>query len=188
MAGKRKPKRSESRGSRSSGGRTPKARPSHGSSAVRARKTADGQAWELVHPRCARDRQEDVEEVRKMIDAGEIEIAIDELRWLLNGCSDFIDAHRLLGELAMADEDLALARGHFGYAYQLGMKALAQADPKGRLPYSVPANQSFHESGKGLVYCLLHLGKRAMAVDVADHLLSCDPSDPLGVRGIMNNE
>ena len=125
-----------------------------------------------------------MDEVRKMIAAGEVEIAIDEVRWLLNGCSDFIDAHRLLGELALEDEDLSLARGHFGFAHQLGIKALAQADPKGRMPYSVPANQSFHESGKGLVYCLLHLGKREMAVEVAQQLLSCDPSDPLGIRGL----
>ncbi len=188
MAGKRKPDRNESRGKRPSSGRGNKGAPPRSSSAILARKTADGQAWELVHPRCARDRQEDVEEVRKMIAAGEVEIAIDELRWLLSGCSDFIDAHRLLGELALEDEDLSLARGHFGYAHQLGLKALGQANPKGRLPYSVPANQSFHEAGKGLVYCLLHLGKRAMAVEVADQLLSCDPSDPLGVRGLIAGE
>ena len=49
------------------------------------RRTADGQAWELLHPQCAGDRAEDLEEVQKMIDAGEAEIATDELRRLLNG-------------------------------------------------------------------------------------------------------
>ena len=32
-----------------------------------------------------RDRAEDLEEVRLMIEAGEIDIALDELRWLLSG-------------------------------------------------------------------------------------------------------
>jgi tetratricopeptide (TPR) repeat protein len=158
------------------------------SSALRVRRTADGGAWELVHPRCARDRAEDVEEVRKMIDAGETEIAVDELRWLLSGCSDFIDAHRLLGELALAEEDLSLARGHFGYAHRLGMKALEQAKAEGPLPYRLPVNESFHEAGKGLAYCLLHLGKRELASEVVEQLLRCDPSDPLGLRKLLESK
>ena len=82
----------------------------------------------LVHPRCARDRADDLEEVREMIEAGELDVAIDELRWLVGGCSEFIEAHGLLGELALAtDEDVALARGHFGVAVQLGLKALERA-------------------------------------------------------------
>jgi hypothetical protein len=67
----------------------------------------------------------------------------------------------------------------------LGLKALEQAQATGPLPYSVPANQAFHEGGKGLVYCLLHLGKRKMATEVADQLLRCDPSDPLAIRALL---
>ena len=155
------------------------------STVLGVRRTADGQAWELLHPRCARYRAEDLEEVQKMIDAGEAEIATDELHWLLNGCSDYIDAHRMLGEIAMADDDLALTHGHFGYVHQLGMKALQQAKTTGPLPYRLPANQGFHEGGKGLVYCLLHLGKRKLASEVAEQLLQCDPSDPLAVRALL---
>ena len=74
-----------------------------------------------MHPRCVRDRAEDLEEVRAMIEAGELEIALDELRWLLADCREFIAAHVLLGELAVATQgDLPLARGHFGAGYQLG--------------------------------------------------------------------
>lgn len=120
-----------------------------------------------------------------MIEAGETEIAQDELRWLLGGCSDFIDAHRILGELALSEEDLPLARGHFGYAYSIGAKALERAGTGGPLPYRLPANQAFHEAGKGLVYCLLHLGKRAMAEQVVEALLRCDPGDPLAVRKLL---
>ena len=36
-----------------------------------------------------------------MLAAGENEVARDELRWLLDGCPDFIAAHRMLGELAL---------------------------------------------------------------------------------------
>ena len=128
---------------------------------------------------------DDLEEVRKMIEADEIDIAIDELRWLLNGCSDFIDAHKTLGELALQENDLPLARGHFGYAYQIGKKAIDAAGCHGLLPYRLETNTAFHEAGKGLAYCLKQLDKREMLHDVVDTLLRCDPSDPLGVRGIV---
>ncbi len=184
MTGKRKPNRNDARGKRPAG-KGPKAGPPRSGSAVQVRKSADGQAWEFVPPRCARDRAEDLEEVRKMIVADEIDIAIDELRWLLNGCSDFVDAHRLLGELALAEEDLPLARGHFGYAHQIGIKALANAPHDAKLPYKLPANQAFHEAGRGLVYCLLKLDKREMAVDIVEQLVRRDPNDPLEVRKLL---
>lgn len=142
-------------------------------------------AWQLVHPRCARDRQEDLEEVRKMIDAGELEVAMDECRWLLQGCSDCLDAHRLLGEIALAENDLPLARGHFGYAFRLGEQALKRAGVQGPLPYRLPANQGFHEAAKGLVWCLKQLGKREMAEETVELVVRCDPSDPLHVRKLL---
>lgn len=120
-----------------------------------------------------------------MIAGGEHEIAVDELRWLLNGCSDCLEAHRLLGELALAAGDVPLARAHFGYAYKLGSDACERIAGQGPLPYRLPANQGFHESGKALVGCLLQLGKREMAAEVVDRLLACDPADPLGVRALL---
>ncbi|HTU27625.1 MAG TPA: hypothetical protein VMF30_19600 [Pirellulales bacterium] len=149
------------------------------------RKTAASDAWELVHPRCARDRADDLEEVQKMIDGGEGEIARDELLWLLNGCSDCLAAHRMLGELALAENDLRLARGHFGYAFEIGAKAWERAGGQGQLPHLVPANQGFFEAGKGLVYCLRELGKGDLAQQVVTRLLAADPSDPLGVRKLL---
>ena len=152
---------------------------------LRVRKVAGEDAWEFVHPRCALDRADDLEEVRKMIEAEEVEIATDELRWLLGGCSDFIDAHKALGELALLENDIPLARGHFGYAYQIGKKTLDSARCQGPLPYRLEANTAFHEAGKGLAHCLKQLGKRRMFTDVVELLLMCDPSDPLGVRGML---
>jgi hypothetical protein len=181
VADKRKPQSKRSTPSR--GQPRPGAAPSVGRHAtvVLARKSAAG--WELVHPRCALDRSEDVAEVHKMIAAGESEVARDELQWLLGGCSDMIDAHKTLGEIALVDHDLPLARGHFGYAYQLGVKAFDRAGAD-RAPYQVPANQAFFEAGKGLAYCLRELGKTGMAAEVVERLLALDPTDPLGVRGL----
>lgn len=152
-------------------------------SRLSVRCVGSGPDWELVHPRCARERAADLDEVRGMLNAGEAEIAMDELRWLLDDCHEFLAAHRLLGELALADDDLNLARGHFGIAFQLGLKAAEKAT--GPLPYSCPANRDFYESGKGLVACLKQLGREEMARDVALHLLRLDPSDPLNVRALL---
>jgi hypothetical protein len=151
---------------------------------VQARPAGEG-TWELVHPRCARSRAEDMEEVEQMIEAGELEIARDELLWLLQDCHDFIDGHAKLGEIAMMENDLRLARGHFGYAYQIGLKAMDASGRSNRFPYSLAANQTFHEAGKGLVHCLVQMGKRGMARDVAKRLLELDPCDPLKVRDVL---
>ena len=118
-----------------------------------------------------------------MIEAGETEVAFDELRWLLSGCADCLDAHLLLGELAVKEKnDIPLARGHFGYAYQLGHRAWRRAGGPTPVAYSQPANRSFHEAGRSLAWCLEKLGKRAMAVEIVDTLLLLDPSDPLSVK------
>ena len=119
----------------------------------------------FVHPRGARERAEDLEEVREMVESGETEVAVDELRWLVGDCSEFIEAHALLGELALARGDYALARGHFGFAVQLGLKALQRAKVSGPVPYSQPANRAFFEAGRGLVTSLVKLGMIEKAVD-----------------------
>jgi len=95
------------------------------------RRSSDGRGWVLVHPRAVREMAEDLEEVRAMIEAGEFDVATDELRWLVSNCSELIEAHELLGELAFAAGDPALARGHFGFAVQLGLKTLERAKVQG---------------------------------------------------------
>jgi len=149
---------------------------------VKLRRCTTGDGWELAHPRCALERREDLEEVEAMITGGETEIAIDELRWLLDGCHGCIAAHRMLGELALAGGDTKLARAHFGYAFELGAAAIRTARLPVRLPYDRPANQPFLEAAKGLAHCLCELGRPKKAADVLRQLLACDASDPLGVR------
>lgn len=116
-----------------------------------------------------------------MLDAGETEVARDELRWLLEGCPDFIAVHRWLGDLALESRDLKLARGHFGHAVELGWSALP-TDWSGPLPYRLPANQAYLEAAKGLAFCLRELAKTPQALSVVEHMIACDPVDPLGVR------
>jgi hypothetical protein len=151
---------------------------------VQVAQAADG-AWELVHPRCARTRQEDIEEVEKMIAAGEMEIAQDELRWLLSDCHDFIAAHKLLGDVALAAGDFRLARGHFGYAYQLGMQAIDRFGKVDSLPSDRPSNQVFFAVGYGVVTCLLKIGKRGLANEIAERLVKLDPRDRLQLQKLL---
>ena len=144
-----------------------------------------GGAWRLVHPKCARDRAEDLEEVRLMIDSGEFDVAEDELRWLLSGCSDCVDAHLLLGGIAVNHRnDVSLARGHFGYAYQLGLTAWRRAGEPTPVPFAQPANQTFFEAGRALAWCLRQLEMPEMAHEIVCTLLRLDPSDPLDVNSI----
>ncbi len=144
-------------------------------------------AWELVFPPSVLRRREDMDEVRAMLDAGEIDIAVDELRWLLSGCRALLEAHRLLGEIALADDDLPLARAHFGYAYEMGLDAIRQTpDFTGRLPYARPANQAFLEAGKGLAFTLRQQGESEAAARVVQQILDFDPSDPLRVKGMKD--
>ena len=125
---------------------------------------------------------EDLDEVRAMIDAGETDIAIDELRWLVGNCSEMIEAHFLLGKLAAEmDGDISLARAHFGFGYQLGIKALRRANLPKPVPALHPANRMFYDAGRGLAWCLYHLNKSKMALEVLEQLLELDPDDPLGL-------
>jgi hypothetical protein len=166
--------------------RKPKRRSESSSDGLGVRRSTDGKSWVFVHPRCARDRAEDLEEVQMMIEAGETDIALDELRWLLSGCSEFIAAHVLLGDIARDTNDLPLARAHYGAGYQLGLQTLRRAKMPKPLLYSQLANQSFFEAGRGLVWTLEKMNKPQMAEEVMSTLIELDPADPLQVRLMLD--
>jgi len=155
---------------------------------IRVRCVPGEETFELVHPRCAEQRAEDLEEVYAMLETGEAEVAVDELRWLLEGCNELLEAHMLLGKIALDDGDLALARVHAGYAYELGLKALPKGSLPGVLPYGRPANRAFFSSGQCLARCLVGLGERELAGDVVARLLALDPSDPLALKELLERQ
>lgn len=150
---------------------------------LRVQRAASTLGWVFVHPPCVMERAADLDEVRTMIAGGELDAAIDELRWLLNGCSEMLEAHFLLGKLAIeADGDVALARGHFGVGYELGLKALSQASMPTPAPALHPANRPFYDVGRGLAWCLAELNRTDLAQEVIELLLHLDPRDGLNLR------
>jgi len=154
---------------------------------VERRESSAGPRWELVQPRCASRRREDIEEVEAMIEAGETEIARDELVWLLSECPDFLEAHVRLGTLALGDGDAKLARGHFGRAYELVVRALEAAGRPGPLPHELAGNRPFFEAAKGLVHCFLETGRRRQAAEVCATIRPLDPADPLGIQRLTGH-
>jgi hypothetical protein len=151
---------------------------------VKARRRNDGR-WELVHPEGAIELAEDLEEVRSMIEAEEVDVALDELRWLVEQCHDSIEAHYLLGEIAFEALDFRLARGHFGHAFDLGRSALPAEGVGGKLDYALAANQPFLQATKGLAYCLNELGRKETAAAVLRELAGYDRADPLGAADLL---
>jgi len=170
----------------SPGGQGPRRRRGAGQEklAVARRDTPVGPVWELVHPRCSRKRLDDIAEVEAMVEAGETEIAHDELVWLLSECPDFLEAHVQLGLIALEEDDAKLARGHFGRAYELALRALDAAGGPQPLPYQLDGNKPFFQAAKGLVHSLMELGRKQAAKEVCQRIAPLDPSDPLGIQRI----
>jgi len=170
--------------------RKPGLRPKRAARAQRLalQRSTDGTSWVFVHPRCVRERADDLEEVRQIIEAGEHDIALDELRWLLEDCQEFLEAHNLLGELAVTfQNNVALARGHFGAGYQLGLQALRRAGMPTPLVNRLPANRPFFDAGRGLAISLAKLEKFDLAEEVVGTLLQLDPADPLQLRSMLDD-
>jgi hypothetical protein len=119
-----------------------------------------GDDFELVHPREVTETELDYEEGVELWKAGDPESARDALRYALSACHDNIWAHVALGQIALVEfRDPALARGHFGYAFDLANRALP-AGFKGRLPRDRPNNRPFYEAIDGLAECLDALGRQ----------------------------
>jgi hypothetical protein len=158
--------------------------PKNSLSLVRAQ---SGNTWVFSHPREVRECAEDLEEVREMIAEGEADVAVDELRWLLEMCHEMLAAHFLLGKIAVEnDSDIPLGRGHFGAGYQLGLQAWRRAGEPTPVTALHPANRVFFDCGRGLVWCLNSLGLTPLAVEVVEQLLKLDPTDPLSLKGWLD--
>lgn len=122
--------------------------------------------YELVHPRCVLQRREDYEEGMEMFRAGDPEGARDALRYALEGCGDNLWVHVALGRIALeAYNDPTLAKGHYGYAFELVDRALPRGF-RGRLPRKLPGNRPFYEAIEGLAGCYEALGQQKLAAEV----------------------
>lgn len=140
-------------------------------------KRIEGKRYELVPPECALDRDLDLQDAQEMRDGGEPECARDELLYLVADCRGFLEAHNLLGELALEEEDISLARGHYGFAYECGLAALP---PKfaGELPVDAGYNRHLHQAGRGLARCLIAKGNLLKGQEVLERLIRLDPQEP----------
>lgn len=130
----------------------------------------------LVAPECACDRREDLEEVHSMIEGDELEIARDELLYLVADCPGFMEAHNLLAMLALEEGNIPVARGHFGFAFETGLKALP-AGFAGLLPAEREYNRQFFDAGRGVARCLVAAGKATEAREILERLARFDPSE-----------
>jgi hypothetical protein len=144
----------------------------------------DGENYELVHPRGVKEAELDYEEGIEIWKAGDPEAARDALRYALSACHDNLWVHVALGQIALLEfRDPALARGHFGYAFELANRALPGGFT-GQLPRDRPNNRPFYSALEGLVQSLEALGRhveceslRALGIR-----LSAGPHDDLGAK------
>ena len=137
----------------------------------------EGNRYALVPPECAVDRELDLEEVQTMMSRGEADIARDELLYLVADCRGFLEAHNLLAEVALEEEDIPVARGHFGFGYEMGLAALPPGF-KGELPANQGYNPHFFLAGRGLARCLIAKGELKEGREVLEQLLKFDPGEP----------
>jgi hypothetical protein len=119
-----------------------------------------------VHPGAVKEIEPDYEEGLELWKAGDVEEARDALRYALSACHANLWAHVALGRIALVEyRDPALARGHFGYVFELASRALPPGF-KGRLPRDRPSNRPFYEAIDGLVMCLEALGRHGDCAEV----------------------
>jgi hypothetical protein len=141
----------------------PSDRPRHGKPSPISLRRIEPGVFELVHPPCIDEVDLDYQEAMEMWKIGEPEEARDALRFALEGCSDNLWIHAALGEIALKEHrDPRLAMGHFGYAFDLVHRVVADGFT-GRIPRDIPANRPFHDALQGLIACLRALGETSEA-------------------------
>lgn len=126
-------------------------------------KRLDDRAYALDHPKCIHEMELDYAEGIELRREGDPEGARDALRYALQGCGDNMWVHVALGLIALEDfNDPSLARGHFGYAFELAERAIPR-DFNGILPREHPMNAPLYDAIDGLIRCHESLGQPAMA-------------------------
>jgi hypothetical protein len=136
--------------------------PSQGQPARKSSKPKRGGIWlqqlggndyALSHPKCVAEMEPDYAEGLELWREGDVEAARDALRYALQGCGDNLWVHVALGRIALQeDSDPKLARGHFGYAFELAQRAIPPHF-EGRLPIEHPSNAPLYDAIDGLIAC-----------------------------------
>ena len=122
----------------------------------------------LSHPKCVWEMEPDYDEGMEMLGEGDVEGARDALRYALQGCGDNLWVHVALGRIAIDhDNDPKLAKGHYGYAFELARKALPTGF-QGRLPIEHPSNAPLYDAIDGLIACHEALGAFDLAEEVRE--------------------
>jgi hypothetical protein len=110
----------------------------------------------------------DYEEGMALWREGDVEAARDALRFALQGCGDNLWVHVALGRMALAEfRDPRLARGHFGYAFELVQRVLPPGF-RGTLPRERLANRPYYDAIDGLAACYDALDKPREAEALRD--------------------
>ncbi len=129
-------------------------------------KRLDGNNFALDHPKCVVEMEPDFEEGIELRREGDPEAARDALRYALQGCGDNMWVHCALGWIALEDfNDPSLARGHFGYAFELAARAIPP-DFNGFLPNTHPVNRPLYDAINGLIGCYEKLGQPKPIADL----------------------
>ncbi len=164
-------------------GKSGKGKPTRRPAGALELKALGGNRYVFVAPECAVDRDLDLAEAIEMRAGGEFEIARDELLYLVADCRGFIEAYLQLAELALEDEDISLAKGHFGFAYEQGLETLP-LNFRGQLPCTEGYNPHFFAAGRGLARCLIARQEPQKAREVLEQLIRFDPSEE-GTKSLL---
>jgi hypothetical protein len=123
-------------------------------------------SFALDHPKCVVEMELDYAEGIELRKEGDPEGAVDALRYALQGCGDNMWVHCALGWLALEDfNDPSLARGHFGYGFELALKAIPRGFD-GLLPRDHPANLPLYDAINGLIVCYEKLNEPELAEEL----------------------
>jgi len=143
--------------------------------------------YEFDLPRSVMDRKDDMDDVRGMVKHDEIDVAIDELRWLLSDCPQLMEAHALLGILASefddpTPDDVELALAHLECALDIGRTALNFRRLQAPLLCDRPTNRPFFQAGLTMIRLLRSQGKKDAADRLLQELIRLDPKLPLPLQ------
>jgi hypothetical protein len=153
----------------------------------RLRRMGKSDCYEFELPRSVMDRKDDMDDVREMVKHNEIDIAIDELRWLLSDCHEMMEAHALLGILASefddpTPDDVELAIAHLECALDIGRAALNNRRLQAPLLYDRPTNLPFFQAGLAMIQLLRSQGDKQAADQLLQELIRLDPKLPLPLQ------